>query len=74
MGSVVTSMTTTLDSLARADVDKQLAMLKSRLVGEYGDHRIVALVDAESARFVGARVRTFLPILIERSVRARLTA
>lgn len=65
-------MTTTLDSLARADVDKQLAALKSKLVAEYGDCRIVELVDAEHARFVGARVRTFLPILIERSVRARL--
>jgi hypothetical protein len=72
MGSVVTSMTTTLDSLAREDMDKQLTALKSRLVAEYGDNRIDALVDAEHARFVGARVRTFLPILIERSVRAQL--
>ena len=72
MGSVVTSMTTTLDSLAREDMDKQLTALKSRLLAEYGDHRVGALVDAEHARFVDARVRTFLPILIERSVRARL--
>jgi hypothetical protein len=64
-------MTTTLDSLAREDVDKQVTALKDRLVAEYGD-RISALVDAEHARFVDARVRTFLPILIERSVRARL--
>lgn len=72
MGSVVTSMTTTLDSLAREDMDEQLTALKSGLVAEYGDHRIDALVDAEHARFVGARVRTFLLILIERSVRAQL--
>jgi hypothetical protein len=67
-------MTTTLDSLAREDMDKQLAALKSRLVAETGDQRVGRLVDEEHGRFVGARVRTFLPILIERSVRARLLA
>jgi hypothetical protein len=65
-------MTATLDSLTREDVNKQLAALKSKLVGEYGDIRVGQLVDQESMRFAQARVRTFLPILIERSVRARL--
>ncbi|HEV7647278.1 MAG TPA: hypothetical protein VGP26_03875 [Actinophytocola sp.] len=65
-------MTTTLDSLARGEVDKQLYALKSRLAAEYGDNRAYQLVDEEHGRFAGARVRTFLPILIERSVRARL--
>ena len=64
---------TTLDSLARDDVDRQLVALKRRLFHEYGQD-LGQLVDQERGRFVEARVRTFLPILIERSVRARLAA
>lgn len=65
-------MATTLDSLARDDVDKHLATLKRKLAGEYGADLVDRLVDEEHGRFAQARVRTFLPILIERSVRARL--
>jgi hypothetical protein len=65
-------MATTLDSLAREDVTKLLYALKSRLAAEYRDNRAYQLVDEEHGRFAQARVRTFLPILIERSVRARL--
>lgn len=67
-------MTTTLDSLARDDVAKHLDALKSKLAAEYGADLVDRIVDEEHGRFAEARVRTFLPILIERSVRARLAA
>ncbi|HEY0639412.1 MAG TPA: hypothetical protein VGD67_17330 [Pseudonocardiaceae bacterium] len=60
---------------ATDQVDVQLDRLQERLVGEY-----VALdadtvrrhVHDEAGRFAGARVRVFVPILVERAVRARL--
>lgn len=65
-------MTTTLDSVARDDVDRQMVALKRKLAAEYDEDLVDRLVDEEHGRFTQARVRTFLSILIERSVRARL--
>ncbi|HEY0451714.1 three-helix bundle dimerization domain-containing protein [Actinophytocola sp.] len=65
-------MTTTLDSLARDDLDRQLATVKSKLATEYDAPRVDDVVDEERERFADAPIRSFLPILIERSARARL--
>ena len=66
------AMTGTLEGMARTDVARQMAALKFKLAAEYDGHTIDYLVDAECARFAGARVWTFIPILVERAVRARL--
>lgn len=60
-------------------VDEQLRRLESRLVAEAGgdperELRVRCELTAACARFDGATVRRFLPILIEREVRRRLTA
>ncbi|HEU5469283.1 MAG TPA: hypothetical protein VFV67_01420 [Actinophytocola sp.] len=65
-----------LDSMAEAAQDTQFAQLEARLVDDYGQNRRAAvhsLVDQERHRFSDARVHTFVPILVERSVRARLS-
>ena len=60
-------------------VDEQLRRLGSRLVAEAGgdpelEVRVRGELAAACARFDGATVRRFLPILIEREVRRRLSA
>ncbi|MGH3879416.1 MAG: three-helix bundle dimerization domain-containing protein [Actinophytocola sp.] len=65
-------MTGTLETLAGVELARQMAALKHRLGAEYDRGTVDILVDAECARFAGARVLTFVPILVERSVRARL--
>ncbi len=60
-------------------VDEQLHRLESRLVAEAGgdpehERRVRGELSAACARFDGATVRRFLPILIEREVRRRLSA
>ena len=66
----------TLDSMVSVVQDSQFTALEDRLVDDYGaDHRVTvhALVEAERDRFAGARVHAFVPILVERSVRSRLS-
>ncbi len=51
---------------------------EERLVARYGEHGVAAetvrgAVAEAWDRLAGARIRTFLPILVERSVRLRLT-
>lgn len=61
---------------AFADLDAQLAEVESRLVDEYGADRRAAVhraVEQERHRFDHARVHAFVPILVERSVRSRLS-
>jgi hypothetical protein len=59
-------------------VDEQLVRLESRLVAEAGgdpelERRVRGELVVARARFDGATVRRFLPILIEREVRRRLS-
>lgn len=67
-------MSTTLDGPAGTDLDAQLAELTTRLGAEYGTgNEVGRMVEEERLRFADARIHSFLPILIERSVRSRLT-
>jgi len=66
------AMTGTLETLASTELVRQMAALKLRLGAEYDRDTVDFLVDEECARFAGARVLTYVPILVERSVRARL--
>ncbi|HWN35845.1 MAG TPA: hypothetical protein VNP03_24050 [Pseudonocardia sp.] len=56
-------------------VEQQLNDVEARLMAHYGRHsgitaqRVRATVEREAARFEHARVRTFVPILVERAVR-----
>jgi hypothetical protein len=64
----------TLDAFA--DLDKQIAELETRLVNEFGPNRratVHHVVEQERHRFDNARVHAFVPILVERSVRSRLS-
>ena len=59
-------------------VDEQLRRLEVRLVAEAGgdpelEQRVRSELVQACARFDGATVRRFLPILIEREVRRRLS-
>lgn len=71
----MTDYPTTLDSKATATLEVQLAQLEDRLVNDYGDERrptVHALVEHERGRFADARVHTYVPILMERSIRSHL--
>jgi hypothetical protein len=66
-----------LESLEERQVEQQLADLESRLVAQYADQgvnegRVRAIVEQVRSRFVNARVRTFVPILVERAARQEL--
>ena len=60
-------------------LDAQLAQLEDQLVARYVGHgqhdeaEVRAQVQRATQRFAHARVRSFLPILIERAVKAALT-
>lgn len=66
---------------ANADdaVNAQLAQLEDRLVTQYahhGPHNEIEVRDhfqSAARHFANARIRSFLPILIERAVKAKLT-
>ena len=65
----------TLDTMASEQLDTHLAQLEDRLDRDYANvtrTRLHALVDRERARFAGARIHAFVPILVERAVRAAL--
>ncbi|GAB3577800.1 hypothetical protein GCM10027445_44070 [Amycolatopsis endophytica] len=57
------------------DVGQQLRRLEARLSGEHEEHPpevVHSFVDEALSRFTGARVSAFVPILVERRVRARM--
>jgi hypothetical protein len=60
-------------------LDAQLAQLQDQLVARYVGHgqhdeaEVRAQVQRATQQFANARVRSFLPILIERAVTAALT-
>jgi hypothetical protein len=65
----------TLDTMASEQLDTHLAQLEDRLGRDYAGvtrSRLHAMVDRERARFTGARIHAFVPILVERAVRAAL--
>jgi hypothetical protein len=63
-----------MDRLAGGELDRQLDGLKVKLTEEFGrDRGVDQVLDEERTRFAGARIHSFLPILIERSARARLS-
>ncbi|MET8996426.1 three-helix bundle dimerization domain-containing protein [Amycolatopsis sp. NPDC004169] len=65
----------TLDTMASEQLDTHLAQLEERLGRDYTNvtrSRLHALVDRERARFAGARIHAFVPILVERAVRSAL--
>ncbi|HET6703881.1 three-helix bundle dimerization domain-containing protein [Amycolatopsis sp.] len=67
----------TLDTLASEQLDIHFAQLEDRLDRDYADvarTRLHTMVDRERARFAGARIHAFVPILVERAVRAALAA
>jgi hypothetical protein len=61
-------------------INQQLDDVERRLVAQYAgqrsmpEDRVRGVVHAVRARFVHARVRTYLPILVERAARAELAA
>lgn len=60
-------------------IDAQLRELEDRLVDHYGGgddqrvRRVRSVVAAAIARFADARVRKFVPILVERAARVELS-
>jgi hypothetical protein len=67
----IMSTTHAMDDLATNDYTK----LEQRLVDDYGTAAEAAVhqaVEQERGRFSEARVHAFVPVLVERSVRARL--
>jgi hypothetical protein len=67
----------TLDTMASEQLDLHLDQLEDRLDKDYpgvNRTRLHELVDRERARFAGARIHAFVPILVERTVRATLAA
>ncbi|MFB9691094.1 three-helix bundle dimerization domain-containing protein [Amycolatopsis plumensis] len=67
----------TLDTMASEQLDTHLAQLEDRLGRDYANvtrSRLHAMIDRERARFAGARIHAFVPILVERAVRTALAA
>ncbi|HEU5469285.1 MAG TPA: hypothetical protein VFV67_01430 [Actinophytocola sp.] len=67
----------TLDTTATTTLSTQFAELEARLIEHYGPDRreaVLRVLDHERDRFAHASVPTFVPILVERSVRALLDA
>jgi hypothetical protein len=66
-----------IESPEERQLQQQLAELESRLLAQYVDQgvtesRVRATLERVRGRFAGARVRTFLPILVERAARQEL--
>ncbi len=69
--------TPTLDTMASEQLETQLAQLEVRLVRDYAavtPTRMHELVERERSRFDGAHIHVFVPILVERAIRATLTS
>ncbi|MDT7664707.1 MAG: hypothetical protein QOD04_4263 [Pseudonocardiales bacterium] len=68
-----------IESPEERQLQQQLAELESRLLAQYVDqgvseNRVRTTLERVLVRFAGARVRTFLPILVERAARRELTS
>jgi len=68
----------TAESREEQQINQQLDDTRTRLVENYtardgvSAQEVLATFDAVRARFADARIRGFLPILVERAVRAQL--
>jgi hypothetical protein len=66
----------TLDAMTSEQLGTHLAQLTDRLGRDYANgtrRRMHAMIDRARARFAGARIHAFVPILVERAVRSALT-
>jgi hypothetical protein len=73
---VTVTKAATLDALASAQLDTQLAQVEDRLSRDYASatsDSVHELVEQERARFAHARIHVYVPILVERAVRETLT-
>ena len=64
-----------MDDFHGRQLEQQLRELEDRLVRDYGDVPAMTVhdwVQREQARFASARVHSFIPVLVERAVRAKL--
>jgi hypothetical protein len=67
--------TPTVDTMASEQLDLHFAQLEDRLDQDYSGvtrARLHDLVNHERARFAGARIQAFVPVLVERAIRATL--
>jgi hypothetical protein len=68
----------TMESLEERQVGQQLDEVETRLVdqlagrAEITEERVRSIVRVVRERFAGARIRSFLPILVERAARREL--
>lgn len=69
--------TPTLDIMATEQLDLHFAQLEDRLSHDYTSvtrSTLHDLVERERSRFAEARIHAFVPILVERAVRATLAS
>lgn len=69
--------THTLDAMASAHLNTQFALLEDRLVHDYAmvaPSSMHDLIEHERSRFSDARIHVYVPIFVERAVRATLAA
>ena len=67
--------TPTLDALASEQLNTQFTQLEDRLTHDYTSvdtSSLHDLVEHERSRFADVRIHVYLPILVERAVRAKL--
>ncbi|AXB49122.1 three-helix bundle dimerization domain-containing protein [Amycolatopsis albispora] len=64
-----------MDDLHGEQLSEQLRALEERLARDYSDvppRTVHRCVEQEAGRFSGARVLSFIPVLVERAVRPKL--
>ncbi|MGC7095445.1 MULTISPECIES: three-helix bundle dimerization domain-containing protein [unclassified Amycolatopsis] len=64
-----------MDDLHGEQLSEQLRALEERLARDYADvppRTVHRCVEQEVGRFAGARVLSFIPVLVERAVRPKL--
>jgi hypothetical protein len=74
----VDHVTSNMDNLTGADLDRHISDVKQKLTGEFHTEddarasKVAVVVDEERRRFADAHIAAFLPVLIERAARERL--
>jgi len=65
----------TMDDLHGEQLGQQLRALENKLARDHADvpaEKVHECVERERARFAGARILSFIPMLVERAVRPQL--